>query len=829
MTETESAAVPVTRANRLALAAGNAAADSLLNVMGLLGLKEWNGRLQAPRDELNRIADIRDGKKCKNLSPDERNARVDKMIARLHWLVTYSARLQPQGPWMDYAKAHPEFAKSDPQYWPHAAENKSRKGKARLLLSRLPNLRILSVDLGHRYAAACAVWEAISTKEIQAACAQADCGVPSRETLYWFVPRGKQGRVIYRRIADDTLPDGSPHPAPWARLDRQFLIKLQGEDEPARMTKPGDADRRLIEILEGELGYQRREPRRAVDWRIDELMSDVVRTMRLALRNHGDYARIAAGMIATERLGMGNRSPVKLEGDAIFEHLVGLLDIWHELAKSSRWKDEFAHTAWEQHIEPRLTGIMLEEDTDEMTGAQRKAARTKRREQLKSVAERLAKENRTKLSAEWQQEWLKRDEQWRKRLRWLSRWIMPRGKKKDRSIRNVGGLSLNRIATFKSLYQVQKAFFTRQKPDGKKPDPAGEGFGQRTLDALERMRRNRVKQLASRIAEAALGVGIERSRTEKGKQLQRPRERITDPRFAPCHAVVIENLTHYRPDELQTRRENRQLMTWASAQVKKHLTDQCELHGLHLREVQPGYTSRQDFRTGAPGVRCVDVSVAEFTKKFARDLKRARESGGSNALDRYLLDLAKQHYYENDGRLEPLPDHERVILRIPKRGGELFVAASAVPSSKAMQGPPGVQADLNAAGNIGLKALLDPDWQGSWWYVPAVLDAEGYRIPHPDKIKGTPVLEDWRLGRTDKGYARNGIPESPDDDSAVKKKPKKARTKELINLWRDVSSRPLLESEWRVYSAYEALVRWRAIQVLRRAAGLGDDSQRDEV
>ena len=45
---------------------------------------------------------------------------------------------------------------------------------------------------------------------------------------------------LYRRTGPDVLPDGSPHPAPWARLDRQFLIKLQGEDRPARKASPDE-------------------------------------------------------------------------------------------------------------------------------------------------------------------------------------------------------------------------------------------------------------------------------------------------------------------------------------------------------------------------------------------------------------------------------------------------------------------------------------------------------------------------------------------------------------------------------------------------------------
>lgn len=45
--------------------------------------------------------------------------------------------------------------------------NADRKGRAKLMLSRLPGLRVLSVVLtAHRSAAACAVWEAISSEQL---------------------------------------------------------------------------------------------------------------------------------------------------------------------------------------------------------------------------------------------------------------------------------------------------------------------------------------------------------------------------------------------------------------------------------------------------------------------------------------------------------------------------------------------------------------------------------------------------------------------------------------------------------------------------------------
>ncbi len=914
--------IEVTRANRLAQAAGNADEGSPLTVIGLFDLEEWNGRLQAPRDELNRIADIRDGIKGKKLSPSERITRVEKMISRLHWLVTYSAKLQPQGPWLDYARQHAEIVKPDPQYWPHAAENKSRQGKSKLILSRLPNLRVLSVDLGHRHAAACAVWEAISTKEMHDECIKAGGSkVPTQDAIHLAVQRpqvdGKpRGRVVYRRIAADKLADGTPHPAPWARLDRQFLIKLQGEEERARTAT--DQERAAVESFEAAVGYVWRETRKPSDWRIDELMSNVVSTVRLGIRNHGDYARIAHGLLAEERQGMGNNAPTPLVGDKLVEHLADLLDRWHELTKSTRWHDDFARDSWQRHIAPRLVGVELRENADDMTAALRKAVRASRRNALKEVAQRLANESRVNISAEWQQAWQTRDEQWQNHLRWLSRWIMPRGKQQPRSIRNVGGLSLTRIATFKSLYQVQKAFFTRLKPDGKKPEPAGRGFGKRTLDALERMRQNRVKQLASRIVEAALGIGSEDRETHWEKGTKRPRQRIDEPRFAPCHAVVIENLTRYRPDELQTRRENRQLMTWASAQVKKHLTDQCQLHGLHLREVQPAYTSRQDFRTGTPGVRCVDVPIDQFlgtadgkpgyfvctalrsllkelperdqpaADAWPEKLQLAREKvrkGSGKAWDRYVLDL-----YDHLLKPTTLSQEQAAnrFARIPRRGEEIFVSADLEELPSDRKGPPGIHADLNAAGNIGLKALLDPDWHGAWSYVPATISKDGFRVAAEKSCAGASCLAGWQVGEVSSGVfrhkSRGGKPLVQADgeelqaaataetdakalwkvaQAATKKAMKAARdesdlnvmsarqtevaakavydeakgihstmkkgisAKSVVNLWRFVSDGPPNASQWRIYSVFENLIQWRVIDRLRKTVGLSNDSEKE--
>lgn len=361
----------------------------------------------------------------------------------------------------------------------------------------------------------------------------------------------------------------------------------------------------------------------------------------------------------------------------------------------------------------------------------------------------------------------------------------------------MGGLSITRLATLTEFRRkVQVGFFTRLHPDGTRAE-IKERFGQSALDSLEHLREQRVKQLASRIAEAALGIGRIR-RPVGGKDPKRPNVRVDE----PCHAIVIEDLTHYRPEETRTRRENRQLMTWSSSKVKKYLAEACDLHGLYLREVPASYTSRQDSRTGAPAIRCHDVRVKEFMMSpfWRKQVKQAEAKQAENkgdARERFLCDLNAKW------KDKTVADWEKAgVIRVPLRGGEIFVSAS-----RDSQGAKSLQADLNAAANIGLRALTDPDWPGKWWYVPC--DPVSFK-PIPDKVKGSAAINlDIPL---------KDVSVVSGDATRKKSRKAKSQSKGVVNLWRDISSFPLecIEfGEWKEYAAYQNEVQYR---VIRKAA-----------
>lgn len=826
----------VTRADRLGRAASNVTKNDDVNIAGLFEQADWNGRLQAPRQQLEAIAVVRDNL---SLSDQERERRMSGMMDRIRWLVTFSAKLQPQGPWCEFAKKQEFKLRINPKYWPHAEANKSRKGHAKLILSRLPGLRVLSVDLGHRYAAACAVWEAVNADQVKIACQAAGHEEPKASDLYLHLKRkvtkqkkGNQVEIekttIYRRIGADTLPDGTPHPAPWARLDRQFLIRLQGEEEGVREASNEEVWKvhqqeaelgrtapiidRLVKAGWGQSGKQRTrlEALRELGWKpaskagvsdgtdadegevrkpslsVDELMSSAVRTMRLALKRHGDRARIASAM---------TKEPSANDNQAA-------LMLWHGLASSRGWRDDAARQLWDEHV-AKLSGYKAPEEIgEESSGSERKKKQKEKREKLHDAAKALAQDEtlRKALHEAWKKRWEDDDERWKKQLRWFKDWVLPRGKHaNDPTIRKVGGLSLPRLATLTEFRRkVQVGFFTRLHPDGTWAETK-EQFGQSALDALDHLREQRVKQLASRIAEAALGIGRMR-RPTGGKDPKRPNARVDE----PCHAVVIEDLTHYRPEETRTRRENRQLMSWSSSKIKKYLAEACQLHGLHLREVSASYTSRQDSRTGAPGIRCQDVPVDEFMQSpfWRKQVKQAEAKQSENkgdARERFLCDLNAM--WKN----KTVADWEKAgVIRVPLNGGEVFVSADPVsPAAK------GLQADLNAAANIGLRALTDPDWPGKWWYVPC--EPASFK-PIPDKVKGSAAIN-LDMPLKDASVVSGDV---------TRKKPRKAKSqsKEVVNLWRDVSSREVSTTDvaWEVYSAYQNQVQVRVVDILRRSA-----------
>jgi len=698
---------PVARLDRL----GRSIADKgEPQIRDIWNKKDWNGRLQAERRDLEHLG--------KYVEKNGWDSKAEGMKRRIDWTLTFSMSMRGNGPLLDYAvKRSISIPKTFDGYC-LAASKRPEDWLKRHDLCHLPGLRVLSVDLGHRAAASCAVWEALSSDDFEAECRQRGVVKPNFTDLYLAHPSGR-GQTIYRRVAADNSP------APWARLDRQFAIRLQGEGKKTR--KPRKDEKERLKKLWNFVGRIKEFDREDI-LRVDEYQREAVQLLRQGLRRHGDRARIAYYLAGKAKPLPGGREKELSRPDATTEALLK----WYSLLAQQDWQDEAMRNLWNKHVKQEVT-----ETTSSSRGKKKREETEALRNRMKPVANRLAKEvsKLDDLAKEIGKRWKSDDEEWKRQLKEISHWLMPRGLRilkgdnltthKDKraaqkAARYTGGLSMMRITTLRGMWKSQKSFFQRPEPDDlrknipEKDDDSAQKFGQKSLDRFKHLREQRVKQLSSRIIEAALGLGAEPGNTDSGKHSsKRMRTLSDDKRFAPCHAIVIENLDDYRPDELYTRRENRRLMEWASGKVRDYLAQGCELYGLLLRQIFPKHTSKQDSRTGAPGQRCNDMSIRKFPDAFWQeriDKVKKKKEAERTPNDQYLLEcqkFAKQWKSKTKNKRQ-----DCLLLRIPQKGGQVFVSAD---KHSPIAG--GLQADLNAACNIGLRALTDPVWPGKWWWV----------------------------------------------------------------------------------------------------------------
>ncbi len=825
----------VTRADRMGRAVQNVPTNAV-SIANVFSVKDWNGRLQVPRRQLNRLADLLYGKAANGqggadfakLEGIDSNAPAKRVWDHLRWFLTTSAKLMPSGPWCDLVESGLpdgiEYRTTRAGTYLHYDKNKNekRKGRARFHLAAIPGLRVLSFDLGHRYGASCAVWETLTNDALKQEVARRDVrlGGIAPEDLYLCTEHigeaGKPRRTIYRRTS----------PNMWARLERQFVVRLPGEDRKARWPTSEEREQyaQFRQFLGIEVTASSDTKPHTKRIRIDELQQQAVREARFGLRRLGDVARIAFAMTAQQKPISGGRTSKPFTSEQRIEYLAQMLARWKELAHSRDFQDEWAAKLWDSIVIGKLGATTTTAEASDETPLARKRRRMATIEGLKPIADQLV--NQPELAEEMHTAWKARfrelEQEWKTHLKWLRKLILPRGGQFTAG--NVGGLSVIRLQNIRGLYETIKAFRMRPEPDdlNKNVPELGDerfaNFGRKILDRLEQLREQRIKQLASRVVEGALGAG--RMPSNKGRDFPRPRTMVDK----PCHVVVAENLERYRPEETRMRRENRGLMSWAARNVRKYIMEGCQLNGLHFEEVDPAYTSRQDSRTGSPGIRCVDVPLHDFmTRPFWRrqvaSAAQKIESNKGDAREKYLYEL-DEHWKSQSEQWPTAPP-----VRIPLRGGELFVSADAnSPISK------GLQADLNAAANIGLKALMHPDFPATWWYV-ACSSTDG--TPRPEKVQGCDCFgEDpsafGSLRRVPSTDAVTASAESGKSKPKGNTKRRKKKKKEIVNFWSDISGSPLRPSPdgfWLETPAYWNWVQKRVVDVLRQHAGLdsGDD------
>jgi hypothetical protein len=276
------------------------------------------------------------------------------------------------------------------------------------------------------------------------------------------------------------------------------------------------------------------------------------------------------------------------------------------------------------------------------------------------------------------------------------------------------GLSMKRLEQldelrrrFQSLNRAllqtpgQSAALGKSKRGIELPDPCPD-----LLDKTDQLREQRVNQTAHLILAQALGVRLRAPQKNHALRKQNNIHGEYETFRPPVDFIVLEDLSRYLSSQGRARNENSRLMKWCHRAILLKLKQLCEPYGLKILETNAAYSSRFCSRTGVAGFRAVELTpdarkefrwrkhLDRLEKAASGEIKLDREARAESEHVKHLFDMLDQL---NAGRKEagkPL----RTLLA-PITGGPIFIP---------MQGHT-TQADINAAINLGLRAIAAPD------------------------------------------------------------------------------------------------------------------------
>lgn len=290
-------------------------------------------------------------------------------------------------------------------------------------------------------------------------------------------------------------------------------------------------------------------------------------------------------------------------------------------------------------------------------------------------------------------EWIKREDS----ESYILRQMPPGSDETPTKIAGQRGLSIERIEQIENLrilcQGINKAL---QHIPGERPKHGHHSTGNKEadpcpeiLEKLDRLKTQRVNQTAHLILCKALGLELKVHETSKKerrkKDIHGEYKRVRD----PVDFIVLEDLNRYLTGQGRTRRENSRLMQWSHRSILNKLKELCETWGIPVLEVAAGYSSRFSAGNGTPGFRAKEVA---YQDRFQYPWKRILEENGSHSKNvKNFFDLLEQVTAANSS------SKPRTLLA-PIAGGPIFVGMDGCIA----------QADINAAINIGLRAIAEP-------------------------------------------------------------------------------------------------------------------------
>lgn len=286
-------------------------------------------------------------------------------------------------------------------------------------------------------------------------------------------------------------------------------------------------------------------------------------------------------------------------------------------------------------------------------------------------------------------------------------------------LRGQRGLSMKRIEQieelrkrFQSLNQTLRRDIGDKPPlrrDESIPDPCPD-----LLVKLDNLKEQRVNQTAHMILAESLGVRLaEPPRNKPILKAERDQHGIYKKFREPVDLIVIEDLSRYRASQGRAPRENSRLMKWCHRAVRDKLRELCEPFGIPVLETPAAYSSRFCSRTGVPGFRAVEVTAGFEEEVPWCWLKDKKDGNGKVTEEAQFIRSTAEQLHAAQREMESLWKPKRLgqmpprrTLLVPQAGGQIFVPAVDFDGNQLRSAV--VQADVNAAINLGLRAIADP-------------------------------------------------------------------------------------------------------------------------
>lgn len=279
-------------------------------------------------------------------------------------------------------------------------------------------------------------------------------------------------------------------------------------------------------------------------------------------------------------------------------------------------------------------------------------------------------------------------------------------------IRGQRGLSMARIEQIDNL---RKRFMSLRRQMKLSPgvlaDAGMDDKGKRLdepcediLNKLDRMKQQRVNQTAHLILAQALGLRLRPHLANDAERVEKDihGEYEPIPGRKPVDFIVMEDLSRYLSSQGRAPSENSRLMKWCHRAVLAKLKQMCEPFGIPVLEVPAAYSSRFCALTGVPGFRAVEVhdgNAEDF--RWKRLIKKAEKDKSSKDAEAaaMLFDQLRDLNIE-------VQEARRLDKKMPLR--TLFAPVAGGPLFIPMVGGGPRQADMNAAINLGLRAIASP-------------------------------------------------------------------------------------------------------------------------